>query len=919
MRLNRRRNYAGLLVLASAAAVHGQTNTTSLNGAVTDPTGARLPGTTVMLKNNATGAMETVETNKLGEYNFPQSIPGHYTVQLHRDGFGDEQTQIDLLIATPLTLNFHLSVGASQIIEVEAALPTSLNTTDASLGKAFDDTQIQTLPYLANNTLSLLALQPGVIAFDASNTTDTRAGTINGARQDQTNITLDGVDDNDANYGTAFTGVLRATRDSLEEFRVTTSGANADAGRSSGAQVALATKSGTNRVRGSAYYYYRDPAAASNNWFYKQSELSSGHPNIAAKVLQDTFGGSLGFPVLHDKLFFFGAYEGYKQASNTVVTRTVPLGSGNAADFGIAPGLRNGTVSYLNTGKTNTTLTPAQIAAMDTGCAAAGGCPNGPGLNTAALAFMRQFPVSNTTAAGDLLNTGGYTFASPSPVSNVTNIARVDYTLTPKQTMFVRGNLQSDNTLASFEFPGGVPTSNTYGNNRGIAAGHIWTINEHLINNARYGWTRLGNAARGGVSSDYVTFAALSALTPTTSSTILLENTHNFADDFTIIKGRHTIQVGTNDRLIYNHRTLTNTLYRNASVTQSYLAVGSIANTGQNLDATAAGYPAIASSFSTSYDQAVTAATGLITYASEYVNYAVKGTSLTALPAGSIPTRVFKNFEQEYYGQDQWKITPRLTVTAGLRYSYLGVPYETSGQEVVPTTSLHNFLANRIAGMQAGTSYNATISIAPGGKVNNAAGFWNAQKLNFAPRLAFNYAPTNTTSIRAGFMLAYDHFGQGAVNNYNDNYSFGLSSQYAATVGQQVNTSPRFTSPTAVPTSILPTPSAGGSFPVTNVGGLGYITQSFDDHLSTPYSEVLDFSLQHDFYKGLTLTATYVGRLGRHLLLNEDYAMPLNLTDTVSGQTYISAMTALDKYYDAGTATAAVPNIAYWQNMFPNA
>lgn len=903
-----RRSLLGLVLLGTAATPSfAQTNTTALTGTVTDSAGLRLPGSTVTLLNAATGTRDSFDTRNQGEFNFPQVVPGHYTVTIHHEGFADQVQNLELLIATPRALNVQLSVGGGkETVTIEADLPTSLNQVDASLGKAFNELQIQNLPYLANNTLSLLALQPGVVAFDASNTTDTRAGAINGARQDQTNITLDGVDNNDANFGYAFTGVLRTTRDSIDEFRVTTSGANADSGRSSGAQVALQTKSGSNHVHGSAYYYYRNPGA-SNQWFNKQAQLNSSQLNRPAKILQDTFGGTLGLPILHDRLFFFGAYEGYKQSSSSVVTRTVPLG------------LRNGTVSYLNTTGGVTTLTPAQIASMDKGCRATGACPNGPGVDAAAVAYFNLYPTANAVA-GDGYNTGGYTFASPAPVSNITNIARVDYNLTQNQHLFLRGNLQGDNTLDTLQFPGGVPVSNSYGNNRGLAGSHIWSINDHLINNFRYGWTRFGNARKGGVSSDYVTFAALSALTPTTSSTILLENTHNLADDFTITKGRHTIQVGANDRLVYNQRTLTNTLYKNANVTQSYLDVGSIANQHTNLDPQDSNLPKVASSFNTSYDQAITAATGLITYASQYVNYGVSGTSLTPLAAGTVPTRTFRNFEQEYYAQDQFRITPKLTLTAGLRYSYLGVPFETNGQQVRPTTSLSDFLDARVAGMQVGTSYNARIAVAPGGKANGAKDFWTAQTKNFAPRLAFNYSPDGKTSVRGGFMLAYDHFGQGAVNVYNDSYSFGLSSQYASSVGtSNVNTAPRFTSATAVPTSITPTPSAGGSFPVTNTGGLGYITQSFDDKLRTPYSEVFDVSVQREVHKGLTLTGTFVGRLGRHLLMSRDVAMPLNLSDAASGQTYFGAMTQLDQLYDAGRSIGSVPNIAYWQDMFPNA
>jgi hypothetical protein len=928
-RFGRRILMAVLFVVASVSGVVAQTNTTALSGTVTDPAGLKLPGAVLSLQNTATGEITSSESKSAGEYEFPTLIPGHYKLTVEHAGFSQQQIELDLLIATPQALNFKLTVGSVDTVVVEAPMiGTTLNQTDATLGKAFDNTQIQELPYLANNTLSLLALQPGVIAFDGNNTTDTRAGTIDGARQDQTNLTLDGTDNNDANNGYAFTGVLRATRDSIEEFRVTTAGANADAGRSSGAQVSLQTKSGTNHYHGSAYYYYRDPAMASNNWFNKQTQLGNTVngvltplPDISAKVLQDTYGATLGMPIIKDKLFFFGAYEGYKQASDSTVTATVPLGTGTS--YGTASGLRNGTLSYLDNGTTGTytTLTPAQIAQMDPNCFAAGGCPAGPGVNAAVIAFLnKSYPTSNTVG-GDTINTGGFSFVSPAPISLITNIARIDYIINSKQVLFVRGNLQSDNQAGTFPLPGGTPSTNTYGNNRGLTAGHIWTLSHNMTNNFRYGWTRQGSASRGA-GGNYVSFAAISLPFSTSASTVLLQNTQDFVDDFSIVKGKHTIQFGGNDRLIYNHRFLTKYLYESASITANDVAAGGVLGQNTSLDVneyyTALGVPKAATSFRSSYNSAVTAVTGLISTASAYANYSVGNNSLTPLPTGVVPPHEFRSFEQEYYLQDQWKVMPKLTITAGLRIEHLGVPFEVNGQQVRPQTSMTAFLANRLAAMTTGTNYNVPIYTIPGGPKNNAPGFWKGDKADLAPRFAFNYAVDSKTSIRGGFMMAYDHFGQGAVDTFNDSYSFGLSSPLGKGVQGSVDTDPRFTTVTAVPQSLLNAAPAGGSFPILQSLGSGGITQTFDDSLKTPYAETFNLTVQRTITKGLTFTATYTGRLGRHQLELRDMFMPLNLKDNVSGTDYYHAMAALDQAYDANVATANVPNNPYWTNLFPN-
>src|SRR5262249_54180037 len=148
---------------------------------------------------------------------------------------------------------------------------------------------------------------------------DSRSGSVNGARSDQTNIVLDGIDNNDQTQGTAFQGALRSTLDSLQEFRVTTSNANADAGRSSGAQVSLVTKSGTNRFHGSVYEYNRTNFGQSNDWFNKRVELEGGLPNTPGQLIRNTFGATFGGAIIKDRAFFFLAYEGQRTRESSQI------------------------------------------------------------------------------------------------------------------------------------------------------------------------------------------------------------------------------------------------------------------------------------------------------------------------------------------------------------------------------------------------------------------------------------------------------------------------------------------------------------------------------------------------------------------------------------------------------------------------
>lgn len=820
-----------------------------------------------------------------------------------------------------------MTVGANETINVETGL-VAVNSTDGTLGKPFDSRQIQNLPYLANNVLSLLSLQPGVLSIDGGGqngglNSDIRTGIVNGARQDQSNVSLDGVDNNDQNNGYAFLGVLRATRESVEEFRVTTTNGNADAGRSSGAQVSLVTRSGTNRLHGSAYEFYRDPAAASNQWFNKQAQLTKGQPNVAAKVLQHTYGGSFGAPILHDKLFFFGAYEGFKQASNLVVTNTVPSVATPAAGLptlnGVG-GLVTGTVSYLNTGGTVTTLQQSDIAKMD-GRASDKDCATmacaAPSTNAAAIAYYKQFPLSNSNTAGDSYNTGGYTFASPAPIHQITNIVRLDYAISPRQTFFVRGNLQSDNTTSALQFPGQTPNSSVYGNSKGIAAGHVWNLGANATNNARYGFIRQGTATRGAGSQPYISVSGLTPLNSTTTSSIYIVPTNNALDDFTFTKGRHTIQVGVNDRWLSNSRYADATLYPTGYISATLLATAAIAGKGSSLDPGAFGYAPVAGSARTYYNNAILANTGVVTSATQYTNYQIQGNTLTPAAAGTVPTHHYRSLEQEYYIQDQFRATSQLTLTAGLRYTYLGVPYETNGQQVAPTVSLNTLLQNRAAAAAAGSAYNTRIVVDSAGSANGKPNLWTPQKLNLAPRIAFAYATAdNRTSFRGGFGLAFDHFGEGVVDYYDANGAFALSTATTSAYGN-VDTAPRFTGYHAVP---LPKVAAAGqNFPVTPADQNFSFVRSINANIKTPYAETFNFTVQREVSRGLTLTASYVGRLGRHVLSNLDVTQPSNFVDGGSGTSYFNAATAYAKLIDQKVPVGNIAQSGFFQNLFPHA
>src|SRR4051812_26715563 len=492
-----------LVVFTLTTAVFSQTATSSLRGTVMDPKGGVIPGATVTIKNTAQGFSREAKTDDRGEYQFQQVPPAVYDVTATAPNIGSvTQKGVKLLVATASTLDLTVKLSSSTTVEVQATAPI-VNTSDASIGSAFDTQKILSLPIEGRDPVAILSLQPGVAYTGPSDnhidqTNDSRNGAVNGERSDQSNITLDGIDNNDQNTGNAFTGALRSTLDSVQEFRVTTSNSNADSGRSAGAQVNLVTKSGTNKFHGTAYEYNRSSIGQANDWFNKASQVSAGQPNQPGKLVRNTYGAALGGPLWKDRLFFFGTFEAQPTRENTQVNRVVP-----------SDNLRNGMISYLDGGGNVVTLTAAQFASMDPLCSGAGTCPLGPGPNPNVLALFNTYPHSNTTntaiavdgQASDGLNFQGFTFSAPTPVNLNTYVAKLDYLIDQKgnHRLFLRGNLQDDNLADPPQFPD-QPAARTFSNySKGLAGGYTAILTPNLINNFRYGYVRqtLGTAGLG--------------------------------------------------------------------------------------------------------------------------------------------------------------------------------------------------------------------------------------------------------------------------------------------------------------------------------------------------------------------------------------------------------------------------------------
>ena len=897
----------------------------SITGVVTDQTGAVIPGVTVTLQNPQTGAIYKTVSNTSGSYTLNQVKPGPgYKIQFTHDGFNSEVVSgLYMNVDATRTQNARLSIGAAQqTVQVSAAnQDVTLNTTDATVGNNFQVQFLNELPIQDRSTpSSLFTQQPGV----------TLDGAVTGARVDQSNVTVDGLDVNDNATGNFGSIVGNAPVDSVQEFRGVSAGPLSSAGAGGGGQFELVTRSGTNSFHGSLVEYHRDTDLEANDWFNNNAGV--GRPPL----VRNQFGGSIGGPILKDKLFFFFDYNARRDTLSNQVTRLVPTSS-----------FRNNIFTYYNSsgdGSTFTsTLSAGQVAALD---------PQGIGFNPGLMsAIQSRYPVANdlTGDAGDLLNTAGFRFNAPFPFSENDFVQRVDYTLNSRMKIYGVGHFTRTNgTEFAVEFPGDPVTAPNEDQSYTWVVGHTWTISNTMVNQVSGGETfenlnfpivfnptgatqygNVGGSASGGagiLANFYL--SAINAQGRTYPVSIV-------RDDFSWDKGRHSITIGGSFKWDtpdgnaienYNSPTIglggstTNLSVSNPLEPQLRPADISPNPVQQNL-----------------YDQAFALALSPITRVTSTYNYNAQG---VASPQGSGLDLKYRYYEPEIYVGDTWKVTPSLTLSYGLRYQLFTVPYEQNGiqsrssLQTDPNVNVgfDQYFALRNAQSQAGISGNTSlpfIQYTLGGKANNALGYFNPNRKNFAPRFAFAYNPSfdRKTVFSGGAGIVYDHTVVNALQFQQSQNSFLFAAANTLQPGSDdpymsLKTDPRFgglSSPPAAPSApsvkapFTPFVTAGVPTGLANENG----TSILDPNLKNPYSIQYNFGFQHEFPQGYILKTTYVGRLGRRLLAQDDASQLIDFPDKTSGQMLSAAMGALTTQLRQGVLATNVTAQPWFENILP--
>jgi hypothetical protein len=926
----------------------------SVTGTVTDSTGAAVPGAALKLVDTRTNTTYFGKTAGDGTYRITDVPPGPgYSLSVTKDGFQVFVVNaLYLPVATATTQDVVLQLGTvSQKIEVTAEGSVTLNTTDTTIGNAIDMHAIASLPTeYRDDPGNLLRLEPGVVSaqnspggpltgLGAIDPNGTRDGSVAGARADQNNIIVDGIEATDFAGGVPFTIKAAVPVDAIQEFNTEVANPSPQYGGRGGAQTIIATKSGSNTWHGNAYEYNRNAATEANTYFNRISGVDR------SGLIRNQFGGNVGGPIWKDKLFFFFEYDGRRDRSQAPTTAIVPfphvdlgeiayynqsMGTDPSSDCA-STGARL-TSADVSTGCI-TILPAASVTNLDPcdhqSCAATQGFQAAGPDPTLISLFKTRYPAPNNFTVGDGLNTAGFNFNAPSPLIENSYLTHVDYNLNQKNKIFVRFNYINNTAVQALnEFPGDPLTSPALVRDRAWAVGETWTANANFVNQFTYGETRSDDAEpilfnpegslyeleffSGLVSNPYLRQSAFGTISPEPT----------FRDDATYTHGKHTFVFGAEF-----HPTVLKDVLTNDFVFIQQGLGGNIPGLGNPGSALRPGDIDPNPISLEEWDGTFVGLLGPIWNLQAAFNYNGQGSPLTQ---GSGVNHEYRLNEYAGYFQDSWRLRPNLTVTLGVRYQYQSVPYEVTGKQAsVLNTNFDAIMSARIANGLAGISgQDATpfLTYQLSGQANHAPGLYNSDPHDFAPRLGLVWNPSfrdgllgrfvgdRKTVLRANAGVLYD---ENVVNNIvalenQSDYTFGNTDAeefgLSGNVPQSLATEPRFNSVTTVP------------FPVTAPTFVTPVTPAFavfngavNDQLKTPYEYTVSLGVERELPGGFIVDADYYGRFNRHLFVLADAAQLVNFTDPASKETLATAFTNLEKESRASDAT--VPNEPFLENQ----
>lgn len=874
-----------VLLLFVASDAFAQGTTSRVTGTVTDASGAAISGATVTLTNEGTGAALTTETSESGAYTFDLIQAGNYRVTVEKQGFKKTvSTRNTVNINQPATVNVALQVGdVAATVTVENTVEQVQTSSSGNIGSTIEQRTVEALPIVGvrgRNPLDLLNFQPGVVNTFGSTT---GGGVhVNGSRDRAFNFTLDGIDINESTTGGSNFTPLRPNPDSIQEFQIVTTNATAELGRSSGAQVTFVTRPGTNRFTGNAFEYYQAPEFNANEY---QNNLNGRPKN---QFVQHIFGGSVGGPIIKNRLFFFSNLQLLREYDTALVTRTVYTQAARNGIFRYVVGGQNAptgtTTPSIDDG--GNPLFPNCSATVTTACIATyniASNPSGVGVDPNLLKVINAMPLPNNFSAGDGLNTAGYNFGSPQHERQYDFVSRFDYKITDSNSVYVRYSQGSQTSLGDAGnggrpvFPDSPNLVDTFRKPKNLAINDRASITANLTNEFIFGYSQFGFTF--ATSQPDASFPYTFNL-PNTPNTNFSYNARSFktlqyVDNLTWIRGNHIFKGGTNLRF-------GEAVDDRASVAGTNIEPTVLFNAGTGTFG-AFGLPSsgINSNDLTRLRSTINDFLGRIgNFSQAFVSDPANPSQFA--PAGTRYNYVAKYPEYDFYVQDTYKFRPNLTFDVGMRYEPKLTPRSDGRPILAPNKSvtLGAAAANDITFVERKLFKN---------DLNN-----------FSPSVGFAYDPfkDGKTSIRANYRLAYDRlptflFSSSIFQSAPGNTFLGSNLTFNGGGNLLRNGLPSLT-PTTTPAA-LRQPAALGTGAITVI----------DPDLKFPEVHQYTVSVQREVFRDTVLEVSYIGKRATNLFGGYD-ANQVNLfagDPRCPGETFISAFQAVQN-----STAATAPN-----------
>ncbi|MCM3869504.1 MAG: Plug and carboxypeptidase regulatory-like domain-containing protein [Pyrinomonadaceae bacterium] len=903
-----------LVLLCVSSLGLGQGTTSRVAGTVQDANGGALVGVTVTLTNEASGVSFTTETGDGGAYSFDLVPAGNYSVAVERQGFKKALSKGNAAnVNQPAIVNVVLEPGAvTESVTVIASAEQVQTGTSGNIGSTIEQRTLESLPIVGTrgrNPLDLLNFQPGVVF--GGNTGG--AVNVNGSRDRAFNFTLDGIDINESTAGGSNFTPLRPNPDSVQEFQVVTSNFTAELGRSSGAQVTLVTRSGTNQFHGNFFEYYRSPRFDAKSY----PVTIAGLPKD--QFVQHIFGGSLGGPLfdpgfgeggkgfrwLRDKAFFFTNLQLLRAYDTALVARTVYTQAARQGLFRYVVGRANSpagtTTASVDAG--GNPILPACNATPPTNAPCISSYniatnPTGIGIDPTLAGVINSMPLPNNFTGGDGLNTAVFNFASPQHEKQYDFVTKLDFKLRENSLLYVRYAQGSQTSLGDSAnagrpvFPGSPNFVDTSRTPKNLAVNWRWSPTATVTNEAIFGISKFFFTFATPNPDPNLPFVFLNPATPNTNFSYNARGvrTLQFIDNLTFVKGSHTLKAGTNLR--FGRHTDDRSNVAGSAIEPVVTFSGAAGFTGFGLPTASA--TSINTNDLTRLQNTIVDELGRIGSVSQAFVLDPSNPSAFA-PAGTRWLNTASYPELDFYFQDNWRFSSNLVFDLGLRWEAKLNPNVEGRPILIPNQPV-----------KLGAAPSNTLTWVDGDV------FKNANVL--MPSVGFAWDPfkSGKTSIRGNYRIASDRiatflFGSSIFQSTPGNNVAATNSTFGQGGGLYRNLAPVIAglAPTSTPSSLRqPPPFGTGSISV------------MDPDLEFPQVHEWSLSFQREIGKNV-VEVNYIGKHAVHLLGGYNVNQ-VNVFASVAGVSETSFLDAFNRIRASGTYNSPLINLIMSGNAANN-